>query len=114
MNAKSSWVYGLLLCLMFLTIRMVTWDVNPLWFRVVFGNVLAVVVVIIAVRQHKLLKRREQFGRQGRCSCGYDLRETPAKKTSRHSFDIWGRMRSTKKIVVCPECGKEQVLWEHE
>jgi hypothetical protein len=114
MNAKAPWVYLALLCLLVLTLDMVTWDVNPPWFRVVFGNIFFVGLVIILVRQHIVLKRRKQLGRQGRCSCGYDLRKTPVKKTSRHSFDVWGRMSSTRKIVICPECGKKQVLWEHE
>ena len=100
--------------LLLLTIQIVTWEVNPLWFRVVFGSVVGVGLLIVVVRQHKVLKRREQLRRHGRCSCGYDLRGSPAKETSRHWFDVWRRMSSTKKILVCPECGTTQVWWEHE
>ena len=114
MNARDSWVGAVVALVLLLTLSVVTWNGYPGWFRIVFGTAIFVGLLLVVVRQQIELKRREEHGLQGRCSCGYDLRETPAKKTSRHSFDVWGRMSSTKKIVVCPECGKKQALWDHE
>ena len=71
--------------------------------------VLSAVAIVLVDRRTRLL---DDYRRSGRCHCGFDLRATPPKETSVHSFGVDESMSSTKKIIVCPECGAEHIVWE--
>ena len=118
MNASSrKFAEPFLMLLLLIPMALAVVDAIPIAWRLTFqGSALVLVIgmLISAIRRGPWLERHEQLRREGKCVCGYDLRGAPPRETSRHLFDVWGRMRSTKKTIVCPECGKKHVVWEHD
>ena len=118
MNASSrKFAEPLLMLLLLIAMALTFVDAIPNAWRWTYqGSALVLVIgmLIAGIRRGHWLEPHEQLRREGKCVCGYDLRGAPPRETSRHLFDVWGRMRSTKKTIVCPECGKKHVVWEHD
>lgn len=79
------------------------------WTALAIGLVAVAAVIVVVDRRTRVLERRR---RAGHCDCGFDLRAAPPKHVSVHSFGVDDRMSSTKKTIVCPECGREQTRWD--
>jgi hypothetical protein len=92
-------------------------DLLPTIWRVLLGAIgvaLGIGMLAYVIRHGTLVTREEKLRREGKCDCGYDLRGAPPKETYKHFFDVWKRMGSTRKVVVCPECGKKHTQWDHD
>lgn len=113
LSERTPLIIGLLALLLALSIN--TRVLPPAWRLPLnaIGGAIFVGLLVYELRRRPLTLGGPARQINSTCECGYDLRGTPPQETSQHFFDVRKRMASTRKIVICPECGKKQKLWEH-